>query len=241
MKAKENMPFGRTKRAFTIVEVVVVIAIIAILAAILVPVFANVNSYKYNVVYKSSNGTNLGSTSVTKSFGTTNTISPKTFSGYNTPSSQSVKWDSTSAKTITFTYTPTSVAATQSVTSGTWNSWTGQVKSTITYKTSIEWRNRTASSVQMRVVWENTLDRGYYGYAQAFYWAVGGVDVKTETIASNTEWKSQSSVARSVKKVTDWVTVPISTTNQTSVPINGTFWDAKVSKTWSGSFTIPAY
>lgn len=44
MNAKENMPLGRAKRAFTIVEVVVVIAIIAILAAILVPVFANVNS-----------------------------------------------------------------------------------------------------------------------------------------------------------------------------------------------------
>ncbi len=44
MKAKENMPFGRAKRAFTIVEVVVVIAVLAVLTAILVPVFANVNS-----------------------------------------------------------------------------------------------------------------------------------------------------------------------------------------------------
>ena len=44
MKAKENMPFGRTKRAFTIVEVVVVIAVLAVLTAILVPVFANGNS-----------------------------------------------------------------------------------------------------------------------------------------------------------------------------------------------------
>lgn len=44
MKAKENMPrLCRAKRAFTIVEVVIIIAVIAILAAILVPIFANVD------------------------------------------------------------------------------------------------------------------------------------------------------------------------------------------------------
>ncbi len=71
---------------------------------------ASPNSYTYNIVYKSSNNTALGTDTVTYNFGTTNTISPKAFAGYTTPGAQSIKWDSTSAKTITFTYTPTPVA-----------------------------------------------------------------------------------------------------------------------------------
>ena len=66
------------------------------------------NSYTYNIVYKSSSGVQLGTGTLSKDYGTTNTVSPKSFTGYTSPSSQSVKWDSTSAKTITFTYTPTS-------------------------------------------------------------------------------------------------------------------------------------
>ena len=65
-----------------------------------------VNSYTYNIVYKSSSGVQLGTDTITKDYGTTNTVSPKSFTGYTSPTSQSVKWDSTSAKTITFTYTP---------------------------------------------------------------------------------------------------------------------------------------
>ena len=64
------------------------------------------NSYTYNIVYKSSSGTQLGTATIAKNYGTTNTVSPKAFAGYTSPSSQSIKWDSTSAKTITFTYTP---------------------------------------------------------------------------------------------------------------------------------------
>lgn len=66
------------------------------------------NSYTYNIVYKSSSGTQIGTATISKNYDTTNTVSPKTFAGYTSPSSQSVKWDSTSAKTITFTYTPIS-------------------------------------------------------------------------------------------------------------------------------------
>ena len=64
------------------------------------------NSYTYNIVYKSSSGTQLGTDTIKKNYGTTNTVSPKSFTGYTSPSVQSIKWDSTSAKTITFTYTP---------------------------------------------------------------------------------------------------------------------------------------
>lgn len=64
------------------------------------------NSYTYNIVYKSSSGAQLGTATISKNYGTTNTVSPESFAGYTSPSSQSVKWDSTTAKTITFTYTP---------------------------------------------------------------------------------------------------------------------------------------
>ena len=68
---------------------------------------ATANSYTYNIVYKSVNGTALGTDSVTYKFGTTNTITPKEFAGYTTPSAKSVKWDSTNKKTIEFIYKPT--------------------------------------------------------------------------------------------------------------------------------------
>lgn len=67
-----------------------------------------VNSYTYNIVYKSSSGVQLGTDTISKNYNTTNTVSPKTFTGYTSPSSQSIQWNSTSAKTITFTYTPIS-------------------------------------------------------------------------------------------------------------------------------------
>ena len=63
------------------------------------------NPYTYDVVYKSTSGESLGSTTVTYNYGTTNTITPPAIAGYTAPASQSVVWDSTS-KTITFTYTP---------------------------------------------------------------------------------------------------------------------------------------
>ena len=64
------------------------------------------NNYTYNIIYKTADGTVLGTDTVTNAFDTTNTITAKTFDGYQTPNSQSVKWDSTEAKTITFTYSP---------------------------------------------------------------------------------------------------------------------------------------
>jgi uncharacterized repeat protein (TIGR02543 family) len=78
----------------------------------------DVNSYTYNIVYKSSSDTQLGTSTVSKNYGTTNTVSPKSFTGYTSPSSQSIKWDSTSAKTITFTYTPISYDITISCNGG---------------------------------------------------------------------------------------------------------------------------
>ena len=62
------------------------------------------NEYTYNIVYKSSSGKQLGTASVTGKFDSSTTVSPKEFAGYTTPESQTVEFDSTSAKDITFTY-----------------------------------------------------------------------------------------------------------------------------------------
>lgn len=66
------------------------------------------NSYTYTVIYQAADDekTELGRTTVTNQFGTTNTITAPAFTGYTpTETSKSVAWDSTS-KTITFTYNP---------------------------------------------------------------------------------------------------------------------------------------
>ena len=203
------------------------------------------NNYTYNVVYKSSNGTNLGSTTVTKPFGTTNTITPPGKSGYNTPAAQSVKWDSTSAKTITFTYKPTEQPTPQKMTSGTWTSWTGSSGKTygIDYTAWAEYRNRTANSVQIRVKWTNTITaNSWYGYGQWFTAKINGTSAGEVQLATSGTWSGNSTSSRSVTGYSGWVTVSLGT-GATNVSVSATFRDQNgISKSWSGkTIAIPAY
>ena len=201
---------------------------------------ASANSYTYNVVCKSSNGTDLGSTTVTYKYGTTNTITAPAKSGYDTPPAQTVPWDSTSAKTITFTYTPTAVATSQSATSGRW--WNYSSYTYIDYSVTLQYRNRTANSVQVRVVWSSTISKGAkYGYAQYFNASAGGVGTGTVTICTNSTWQDIGSTARTQTVESSWITVPVNTTNQTSIAVSGSWWDALRSGSWSGTITVPAY
>ena len=69
-------------------------------------------SATYNVLYLSTNGTRLGTGTITKNVGSTYTIYPEaTFSGYDTPAAQQVAWNSVGG-TITFYYTPSAVGET---------------------------------------------------------------------------------------------------------------------------------
>ena len=205
---------------------------------------ATANSYTYDVVYRSSNGTSLGSTTVTYNYGTTNTIYAPAITGYSTPSPQSVPWDSTSGKTITFTYSPAWVSTSQNIWSGTWVSWYGSsgkqfgISSTAT----AEYQNRTASTVQVRIKWVNTLTANtYYGYAQSFNASIGGSSYVDYSICSASTWNSLSSSARSVTAYSNWVTVSVSAT-QTSVSASGSFWDnGNKLGHWSGTVQIPTY
>ena len=207
---------------------------------------ASANNYTYSVVYKSSNGTSLGSTTATYAYGTTNTLSAPAFSGYATPSSQSVKWDSTTAKTITFVYSPNSVAFTK-------KTGTSCTSPTMTYSAQIQYQNRTSSSVQIRVAWTDTISaHGYNVYGQVFSWSCNGVNGGSKTVVPTGTWQNSSSSARSATGYSSWITIPVSaTTTSVSVSVyhyqinyNGTDMTANygasgVNATWT--IPIPTY
>ena len=209
---------------------------------------ASLNSYTYNIVYKSSNGTTLGSSTATYKYGTTNTISPKAFSGYTSPSSQSVKWDSTSAKTITFTYTPTAVSTSQQLGSGWWYQ-AGNYG--VTFNAKAEYRNRTANSVQVRIVWTQSIKSAAYGYAQTFYvsfWHDGQNKGNTGgvLIAEASKWPYYSASGPwhtdSVTAYSGWVTIPVNTTAATTLYAACDWWSAADKGTfYEKPISIPAY
>ena len=64
----------------------------------------SVNTYTYNIKYVSSSGASLGTATVSGTYGSSKSVSAPAKTGYTTPTAQTVKFDSTSAKTITFTY-----------------------------------------------------------------------------------------------------------------------------------------
>ncbi len=201
------------------------------------------NNYTYNIVYKSSNGTALGTGTVTYAFATTNTVSPKTFSGYTSPAAQTVTWDATS-KTITFVYTPTAVTTTQTVKTGTW--WTYNSSPALTYTVKATYVSRTATSATIKITWTNTIVAGkFYGYTQSGSVSLTGsstVSTGTKTIANSTVFGSSSNtdVARS-SSFTSTLTVPLNSTAAQTIAAKGAWSDANRSGSWTGSISIPAY
>ena len=206
---------------------------------------ASLNSYTYNIVYQSSNGTRLGSSTATYKYGTTNTISPKSFSGYNTPASQSVRWNSTSAKTITFTYSISSV--TNHAISGNFSSSSPH----ISYSTTMAYRNRTANSVEVQVTTTVTMQSGWsgYNYGIALKTTYGSVSSGKVQIAN---YQGLSSSGSSRTASTGWMTIPLSTTNPISISFNAnlynTNWENQyvnsseyLDQYYSWAINIPAY
>lgn len=212
------------------------------------------NEYTYSVIYQSSNGTSLGSATATYAFGTTNTITPPSYRGYNTPSSQSVKWDSTSGKTITFIYVPSDVSASQAYLSGTWHAG-----SQLNYSSILEYRNRTANSIEVRLRWTNTIQKGtsYYGFGQLVH--IAYKDIRDSgynasvTIAKNTRFyyfnestgQGIEHEASSASVYTNWLTIPVSAT-QTSVKVYANYYASNhanggVNQYISKEVAIPAY
>ena len=200
---------------------------------------ATPNSYTYHVELKSSNGTLLNRFDVTNAYGTTNTVTPYAITGYTTPASQIVKWDSTTPKTITFIYVPAPVNTQQQIYSDTW--W---YKSSTTYVWGygfVEIGARRADSVDVRITWTNTLSDGYYGYAQWFNAVVGGVAFGDWQIATTSSFGYPPNGTRTASVTTSWFSIPASATT-TSIFLYGSWWDQNnLSKTFEATFQIPAY
>ncbi len=194
----------------------------------------------YTILYKSVNGTSLGSSKVTYKFGTTHTINAPAKSGYNTPGSQTIHWDALS-KTITFYYSVYMPSNNVQVASGNW--WVHNGTASIWYKVKAEWKNRTSNNIQVRLIWTNTIKKySWYGYGQSFSATIGGVGTGNVQICSNSTWASASNTSDRSKTVySGWVTVPVSATS-TSVSISASWWDVYGrSGSWSNTLTIPAY
>lgn len=193
----------------------------------------------YTIRYYSTNGTYLGETTATNRYGTTQTIYAPDFGGYQTPGSQSVAWDSLQSKTIDFYYSPAEVSASQYVTEGEW--WRYNGSTYICYYVSANTRNRTASSIDVQVYWKSSIANGFYGYGQYFYAYCGGVRTNDHTICTNSTWNTSASGVRSQEVWTEWVTVPVTST-QTSININGGGWDNNGKEIyWGNDIAIPAF
>lgn len=198
-------------------------------------------SFTYNIVYVSANGTELGSDTVAQNFGTTNTISPKTLEGYNTPKAQSIVWDSVSAKTITFVYEPTVIDAQKLKENAVW--WWDSDGFGIKYSVSVEFYNRTADSVTAKITWTNTIKNAWYAEAQYFNMTIGGKSTGRQTIASASKWSGSNSHNGSATKTVEIVITglaPTTTTLEYSATPGVSGSNAHPGK-FSGTVTIPAY
>lgn len=213
---------------------------------------ATETEYSYQVVYQSTNGTELGTDTVTYTHGTTNTIIPPAKAGYDTPAPQSVTWDSVEPKTILFVYTPSAVATTQHLTSGWW--YSAPVPNTgVSYSVDAKYQNRTANSVQVQIVWTQTIKAAAYGYNQYFYCSIwnnsanikntGAVRIaSTQTwpyYSANGPWHTDSKGVSS-----EWITIPLDSTAPQVVEIACDWWTevSSESGSWSGKqISIPAY
>lgn len=205
---------------------------------------AKANSYTYNIVYKSSNGTALGSEQVTFAYGSTNTITPKTFTGYDTPTSQSVAWNSTTAKTITFTYTPTVVSTITLKENAWW--WKNSSTSGIKYTVKVEFTNRTANSVTAKITWTNTITKAYYGFGQYFNMTIGGVSTGKQTIATSSKWPAGDGNKSYNGSATKTVEIVITGLSATTTSLTYSVAPSAQSTgdhpdNFSGTITIPAY
>ena len=199
------------------------------------------NNATYSIVYRSSNGTGLGSSSATYPMGTTQAITPPYYPGYDTPSAQTVAWDSPS-KTITFTYYPSGVG-TQTIRNNDWW-WKNDNSHGIKYTVTVSFSNRTASSVTAYITWTNTITANtYYGAWQSFSMSVGNAGTGSIRLAENSTWSKSSTSARSVTKTASITLTGLSPDTRSvsysaSASAGSNFTNPG---SFSGSLTIPTY
>ena len=207
---------------------------------------ASLNNYTYNVLYVSSNGTVLGTSTVTNEYGTTYTIEPEVYAGYDTPDAQEVIWDSVTEKTITFTYVPTNVEGkTLKNNEWWWKDYSSQYNQYygIKYSVKVQFSNRTENSVTAKITWTNKIIDAYYPYAQYFNMTIGGKSTGKITIAESSKWSGTTIYNDSVSK-TATITITGLSATTTELPYSVVISaqnNAVHPNDFSGTLVIPAY
>ncbi len=193
--------------------------------------------YEYTILYRSCNGTDLGSMTVSFQHGTTNTITPPDFNGYQTPLGRVIRCDTTSERTITFVYDPYEEGYAKTVDRGVW--YAEGDKDILRYEVKVQCQNRTENSVEIRFTWTNfIIAYQTYLYRQNFSVYIDGNYVGDYWIGPHRFL--QPNITGSGTSP-NWITVPLSTTEQHEITFEGDFWDSNVKGRWSGTFTVPAY
>lgn len=126
------------------------------------------------------------------------------------------------------------------------------VAAELRYSAVIEYRNRTANKVEVRIVWTATLGHHYVNpYSQNFKFSVGSVSSGKVTVVAFNTWNSEKSYDRSCTAESPWVTVELNSSDATTIDLVIYYWQANsngtdvsgaladnLSKTWT--INIPA-
>ena len=95
----------------------------------------------------------------------------------------------------------------------------------LTYSAKIEYRNRTADSVEVRIAWTTSIRNGSYTrYGQNFNFSVGSAKSGNVRVVSFDTWKNYTSSVRSKTGTSGWVTVPLNTPAATTISMKIYYW-----------------
>lgn len=107
--------------------------------------------------------------------------------------------------------------------SGTVSQYTAGVRPGINYSAKIEYRNRTADSIEIRVTWTTTRTNGWTSYGQNVKLSIGSVTSGTIQLVSYNGW-GQNSSNKTATKDTGWMTVALDTSAATTIGLKVQYW-----------------
>ena len=185
----------------------------------------------YRIVCRSVNGTDLGTETVTKTYGSEHLVDAPKRSGYQA-SGQYVMWDTTESKDIVFDYTP--VNPTNPDQGGFLSDYesSGHRNPTVTFTVSFAYQNRTANSVEVKLDVTQTIHPYFYcNMIHRVNASANGVPMGDIVVVNYMDWSGQVDYPRSASASTGWTQVPLNTTGETSVTIHTYFYDANLNGT----------
>ena len=107
--------------------------------------------------------------------------------------------------------------------SGTVSQYTAGVRPGINYTAKIEYRNRTADSIEIKITWTTTRTNGWTSYGQNVKLSIGSVTSGTINLVSFNGWGQNSSNKTSTKD-TGWMTVSLNTRDATTIGLKVQYW-----------------